>query len=136
MTGKYGLWLYIQYDDEPIPTSLVVMEDPTYRQWSGWWQRPILAAIPYQGIWWPGHNLAANADSSYYYPQGADTKPDKDDALFMLDGFLPMGLQPYSAGHRSNGRFIKPPFSVANTEFEWSIYLHYNYPQGGCGCSR
>jgi hypothetical protein len=125
MAGKYGLWLYIRYDDGPIPTSLVVREDPNYRQWWAWWQRPISAGIPYQGIWWSGHNLAAQADSSYYYPQGADAKPDKADALLMLDDFLPTGLAKYSAGDlRRSGRFINPPFSVADAEFEWNIYLH------------
>ena len=125
MASKYGLWLYIRYGDEPIPTSLVVTEDPNNRQWTGWWQTPISADIPYQGIWWPGHNLAANPASSYYYPRGADAKPDKADALFMLDTFLPAGLEQYSVGDlRRTGRFINPPFTVADTEFEWTVYLH------------
>jgi hypothetical protein len=118
MANKYGLWLYIRYDDEPIPTSLVVMEDPKNRQWSAWWQRPISAGIPYQGIWWPGDSLGGYyRDIWYFYPRGADAKPGTADALFVLDN------QSGSAFRRT-GRFINPPFTVADTKFEWTVYLH------------
>jgi hypothetical protein len=113
---------------EPKPSILLVNKGYNTPWWAVWqWGK--IWEMPATGIWWAGHNISANPAASYYFPQGSDAKPDKGDALFMLDGFLPVGLDKYRVGDlRRSGRFIKAPLSegqpiVADMEFTWSVYM-------------